>query len=124
MENRKYFSTLFKDQHFKVPETTIAHMEMNPAPLSVAGEYIVGEYTQYDINNITQAVSEYEESYFWQNYMQQYYGMVKCVDKNIGKILDTLEEAGISDDTYVVFTSDHGAFHPLSTCQWLPYRSH
>lgn len=116
MENRKYFSTLFKDQHFKVPETTIAHMEMSPAPLSVAGEYIVQEYAKYDIENITQAVSEYEESYFWQNYMQQYFGMVKCIDKSIGKILDTLEEAGISDDTYVVFTSDHGVFLPLSTC--------
>lgn len=40
--------------------------------------------------------------------MALYFGMVKCVDDNIGKILGTLREFGIMDRTLVVFTSDHG----------------
>lgn len=39
-----------------------------------------------------------------------YYGMVSCMDKYIGKILDKLDELGIADETIVVFTSDHGHF--------------
>ncbi len=37
-----------------------------------------------------------------------YYGMVKCIDDNVGKILDALRQSGLSEHTIVVFTSDHG----------------
>jgi arylsulfatase A-like enzyme len=34
--------------------------------------------------------------------------MVKCIDDNVGKILDTLRQLDLLDRTIVVFTSDHG----------------
>ena len=37
-----------------------------------------------------------------------YYGMISLVDHNVGRILEMLERQGIADNTYVVFTSDHG----------------
>lgn len=37
-----------------------------------------------------------------------YYAMVSEVDHHVGRILDTLDEFGLSNDTIVVFTSDHG----------------
>ncbi len=37
-----------------------------------------------------------------------YYGMVSQLDHNIGRILDTLDELGLADDTMVVMTTDHG----------------
>ena len=40
--------------------------------------------------------------------MASYYGMVKCIDDNVGKMLDTLRGKGLIDNTIVVFTSDHG----------------
>ena len=40
--------------------------------------------------------------------MIQYYGMVKCIDDNVGQILDTLRKQNILERTIVVFTSDHG----------------
>jgi len=39
-----------------------------------------------------------------------YYGMVSFVDAAVGRILDHLDEQGLTDDTLVVFTSDHGHF--------------
>ncbi|MCM3783814.1 sulfatase-like hydrolase/transferase [Neobacillus mesonae] len=39
-----------------------------------------------------------------------YFGMISLMDKYIGKILDKLEELGLSDNTIVVFTTDHGHF--------------
>lgn len=40
--------------------------------------------------------------------MAKYFGMVKCIDDNIGRILQKLEQEKIADRTIVVFTSDHG----------------
>ncbi len=38
----------------------------------------------------------------------RYWGLVTQVDRSAGKILDTLDELGLSDNTIVVYTSDHG----------------
>jgi arylsulfatase A-like enzyme len=40
--------------------------------------------------------------------MSKYYGMVKCIDDNVGKILNALRDADLIDNTIVVFTADHG----------------
>tara|TARA_B000000460_G_scaffold228772_1_gene185263 strand:- start:172 stop:924 length:753 start_codon:yes stop_codon:yes gene_type:complete len=40
--------------------------------------------------------------------MPKYYGMIKCLDDNIGRILDTLRKNGQIDHTIIAFTSDHG----------------
>lgn len=37
-----------------------------------------------------------------------YYAQISLVDKNVGKILDALEETGQLDNTLIIFTSDHG----------------
>ena len=39
-----------------------------------------------------------------------YYGMVSCMDKYIGQILDQLDDLGLAENTLVVFTSDHGHY--------------
>ncbi|MEM6363715.1 MAG: sulfatase-like hydrolase/transferase [Planctomycetota bacterium] len=40
--------------------------------------------------------------------MQQYFGMVRCIDDNVAKLLALLEELQILSQTVVVVTSDHG----------------
>jgi len=40
----------------------------------------------------------------------QYCGLVKCIDDNVGRILNALEKKGILDDTIIVFTTDHGEY--------------
>ncbi len=38
----------------------------------------------------------------------QYFGMIKCIDDNIGRIINSLRENNLLDKTIVIFTSDHG----------------
>ncbi len=40
--------------------------------------------------------------------MSKYFGMVQCLDDNIGRLLQKLEESNQLDNTLIVFTSDHG----------------
>ena len=44
----------------------------------------------------------------WRAYLWNYYRMTERVDQAIGKVLDALDANGLSDNTLVVFTSDHG----------------
>ena len=37
-----------------------------------------------------------------------YFGMVSCLDHNIGRVLGALGEAGLTEDTRVIYTTDHG----------------
>jgi choline-sulfatase len=37
-----------------------------------------------------------------------YFGACSYIDDNIGKLLKTLEECGLADDTLIVFSGDHG----------------
>jgi len=37
-----------------------------------------------------------------------YYGLCSFMDDNVGKVLKALDDCGLSDDTRVVYTSDHG----------------
>ncbi len=37
-----------------------------------------------------------------------YYGMISLVDDAFGRILDAVERLGLSDNTIIIFTADHG----------------
>ena len=44
----------------------------------------------------------------WRGYRAQYYGMITLIDDEIGRLLDHLEQRGLSEQTVIVFTADHG----------------
>ncbi len=46
-----------------------------------------------------------------------YAAMIHCLDENIGRLLEALEEAGVADNTVVIFTSDNGG---LATAEGSP----
>ncbi|MDI6451058.1 sulfatase family protein [Anaerobaca lacustris] len=46
----------------------------------------------------------------YQRYMHDYLGSVEAVDEGVGRLLDTLEETGLADNTIVVYTSDQGFY--------------
>lgn len=43
-----------------------------------------------------------------QSDFQNYWGMVKCIDDNVGRIIESLREHDLLDKTIIIFTSDHG----------------
>lgn len=52
-----------------------------------------------------------------------YYASVAYMDAQVGKVLNTLEEEGLTDNTIVVFTSDHG-FHLGEHRFWMKVSLH
>jgi arylsulfatase A-like enzyme len=46
----------------------------------------------------------------YQHYLRHYLGCIHSIDKNVGRVLECLEKAGILDDTLIIYTSDNGMF--------------
>ncbi len=46
----------------------------------------------------------------YQRYMEDYLGVIKSVDRNVGRILTYLDENGLSENTMVIYTSDQGFY--------------
>ena len=44
----------------------------------------------------------------WRRIKAYYYALITHIDDQIGRVLGTLDECGLRDDTLVIFTSDHG----------------
>ena len=50
------------------------------------------------------------KSWYYQRYIKDYLRVVASVDDNVGRVLDYLDEEGLTEDTIVVYTSDQGFF--------------
>jgi len=50
----------------------------------------------------------YEDLYPEDERRRKYYAMCTAIDESVGRLLKTLEEEGISEQTLVVFTTEHG----------------
>ena len=86
---RAPYDTMYNEMYFQAPKTFFQTPEQTPGWLGGG-------------NNMIQTDS------LKQGPMSKYFGMVKCIDDNVGKLLAFLEESGRKDNTIVVFTSDHG----------------
>jgi choline-sulfatase len=42
------------------------------------------------------------------NARRGYFGMISCIDDHLGRLMSALEDSGYSDDTVIIFASDHG----------------
>ncbi len=75
------------------------------APFTMAPEYVSqkpgwGKSTNKDDKN--------EAKEFDKRSLREYFGMVSCIDDNVGRILKFLDDNDLTDNTIIVFTADHG----------------
>jgi choline-sulfatase len=55
-----------------------------------------------------QAYDKYFDAHKVRVARSAYFGMTSYMDHCVGRLLDTLEAAGLADDTRIVYTTDHG----------------
>ncbi len=73
----------------------------------------------YSVHSPIQSKKEYQEKYSNKDgdknhNRPDYAGMIESLDKNIGKILNTIEELNLSEKTLIIFTSDNGGIRAIS----------
>ena len=121
--NSWFFSLNIYDPHhpFDPPKSYLdkhmKNLDSLPMPKYVPGELDEkpvfqkmdhkGAYNNHDSNNAVIAfdrMSEYEHLLM----KASYYSMVELIDKQVGRLVDTLENLGQLENTIIIFTSDHG----------------
>jgi arylsulfatase A-like enzyme len=75
-----------------------AALEREPLGKTEAGRILRREYSRIEPQTDAQLAEM----------TANYYGMISFVDEGVGRILDTLNTQGLTEDTIVIFTSDHG----------------
>ena len=89
-------------------------VSMNPPhmPYDLVPPHYADRYKEGDIEdwckrpNVPPAGTQWGE--YYRRNIRNYFGMVTGVDEQFGRILGALESTGLSDNTIVLFTSDHG----------------
>jgi len=61
-------------------------------------------------NKVWNMDKAFQNEQLWRNYIGAYYALVTEIDHCVGEILNTLDEAGLTEETIVIYTSDHGDF--------------
>ncbi|QBG48817.1 DUF229 domain-containing protein [Verrucomicrobia bacterium S94] len=86
---REPYSSMYKDVEFEIPESFYYEIRKDDPKWRAADPTIKGEQTLREI-------------------YPQYYGMVKCIDDNVGRIVNKLKAEGLLENTIILFASDHG----------------
>ncbi len=58
----------------------------------------------------------------YQKYLKDYLRVVAAIDENVGRLMDYLDESGLSENTVVIYTSDQGMFlgeHSYYDKRWM-----
>ena len=76
-----------------------------PVPASIADPMLNSPYRSQN-GRLTH--TEYANPEKIKYLIADYYGLVKEIDDWVGKILGKLDELGLSENTLIIFTSDHG----------------
>ncbi|VGO20489.1 sulfatase-like hydrolase/transferase [Pontiella sulfatireligans] len=84
--------------------TMYDHMDLQP-PKTMAPEYTAAKPSWASKSNDD---DHNEADGFDPKPLRQYFGMVKHIDDSVGRLLEFLDKNGLSENTIVIFTSDHG----------------
>lgn len=103
------WDTMYEPKDLKYPEGTDGEHQRNPEHFQLTQED-KPDFSKY--NETGYAVHGLHSHKLGEEVVRKnkavYYGMISFMDKYIGEILDKLENTGISKNTIVIFTSDHG----------------
>ena len=81
-QNRPFYRHMYDDLQFRVPETGRKHLMWDPASPgfnSVTKDNLIH-------GTVDQHIAELEQNFFT-THMQQYFGMVKCIDFNVVRVI-------------------------------------
>ncbi|HJN11402.1 MAG TPA: sulfatase [Pirellulaceae bacterium] len=120
--------TLFNDVTIPEPDTLLDDYA-GRVPQQIERELgssrmLLCRYPQYrqEVAKAREMGREKGTRFMFQIYMKGYLRLVASLDENIGRLLDHLDQSGLSDNTIVIYTSDNGFFngeHGLFNKMWM-----
>jgi arylsulfatase A-like enzyme len=97
----------------EIPEpATLRDQYVGRSTAAVEARMRLWDLTEEDLKAIVPPGLTEDEELRWryQRYIKDYLRCVAALDENVTRLLDHLEERGLTDDTVLVYTSDQGFF--------------
>ena len=120
---------MFEGEEIAEPDTFDDDFMSRAKPLQKAGNLIWPDLRNAFLRwptlgkSVPQGLNREEErKAVYQLYVKDYMRVVASVDDNVGRMLDFLEESGLSEDTMVIYTTDNGMFvgdHGMFDKRWM-----
>ncbi len=103
---------MYEDVNIPVPETFDDDYSNRASAAEAATMRIERDLNATDLKQpVPEGLTASEEKHWkYQRYIKDYLRVVASIDDNIGRLLDTLDKEGLTDDTMVIYTSDQGFF--------------
>lgn len=103
---------MYDDEDIPIPPTFDDDYANRSRAASEARMRIDRDLTDQDLKEpVPKGLSaEEEKRWKYQRYIKDYLRCIASIDDNIGRLLDYLDEEGLTDNTIVVYTSDQGFF--------------
>ena len=87
------------DTYYRVDEIPVVYVDMDAVQTRSSWDQEASQWE--NLSKLTK--EEYERT--WQHYM----GLCAQVDHEVGRLMDVMDELGLTDNTIIVYSSDHGA---------------
>ncbi|WP_244852424.1 sulfatase [Bacillus sp. J14TS2] len=109
--DEKYMD-LYKDVDIPEPETFHDDYDTRSSAALEAQMRVDRDLRKRDVKeDLPEGLTASEaKSWYYQRYIKDYLRCIASIDDNVGRLLDYLDEDGITDDTIVIYTSDQGFF--------------
>ena len=109
----KPWDTMYDPKKLTIPKMQPDEHQNNPPHFQKTQETTpdYSEYKEEEGNACHGFSSHLHDDETLADNIATYYGMISLMDKQIGTILDKLDELNLTDKTMVIFTTDHGHFY-------------
>jgi uncharacterized sulfatase len=107
------WDTMYDPQKLTIPALTPGEHAANPPHFALTQESDpdFSDWDEPEGNEVHGFHSHLQSQEELAKDIATYYGMISLMDKQIGQILDKLDALGLTENTLVVFASDHGHFY-------------
>jgi len=113
-ETDEKHNELYKDQKIPLPVTFDDDYKTRTAQIKTHKLHVGPKQWELHfqrLGKIPEGMSEQQtREWVYQVYMKHYLRCIASVDDNVGRVLNYLDEAGLTDNTVVIYTSDQGFF--------------
>ncbi len=105
------YKHLYEDHDIPQPETFDDDYASRPAA-AMAKMRILGDLVKEDVKaDPPKGLDQVElKNWYYQRYIKDYLRCVASVDASVGRLLEHLDQVGLTENTIVIYTSDQGFF--------------
>ncbi|NLR93952.1 sulfatase family protein [Flammeovirga agarivorans] len=105
---KPHFPFEVQQEYFDLYEGKLSAPEVTSSMIEDLPKNTKREYYRFKLDQMTPHQT--------QRALEMYYGMVTYIDEQIGRVINTLEEKGLRDNTIIVYLTDHGDMCGVKGC--------